>query len=375
MYAGILLSSAAYAKVPTGRTGHELLLNYEEAGDHYGVIPCYLRLQDIKPYTNECSAYVLYQGRFVRTVIPLPSVIHNRAIHNSRVSQRKLTALRQRGILVYNLQTRFSKWDIHTILSQHPQLNRHVPTTFPFKPTALQHMMRRYEDLIIKPCFGSVGKGIMRLQKSGGLWKLQYKQHRASRTARQTWATKYVDEREAIQRLDKMTRKKPYIIQQTIPLATYAGRPFDIRMTVQRSYGGAWCLTGMFAKIAPPNTFVSNVAQGGAAVSVAETLSSALPRFNRQALIDKMKLFALQHAEALAEKLPHLADVGLDVGITAEGELYFIECNGRDLRYGFKQADMLHEWKMSYAHPIGYARWLLEQGAAHAHQLPRHPSY
>lgn len=368
-YAGILLSSAAYSKIPTGRTGHESLLNYEEAGGHYGLIPCYLCLKDINLATRECTAYIQHNGRFIRAVIPLPSVIHNRAIHGGRANRMKLAALWKSGVRIYNLQTRFSKWDTHTILSQHPQLSHHVPVTFQFGRTALQKMMRQYEDLIIKPCFGSVGKGIMRLQKSGGLWKLQYKQNKQSSPGSHKWVTKYLGGQEVLYKLGRITRNEPFIIQQTIPLAVCAGRPFDIRMTVQRGYGGDWTLTGMFAKIAPPYTFVSNVGQGGSAASVTETLASVFPGFDVQMLIDRLRSFAMQLAEALAEKLPHLADVGLDVGITEQGELYFIECNGRDLRYGFNKAGMLHEWKMSYAHPMGYARWLLDQRAQLPHGL------
>ena len=36
------------------------------------------------------------------------------------------------------------------------------------------------------------------------------------------------------------------------------GRPFDIRVTVRRG----WEIAGMFAKTSPPQTFVSNIAQG-----------------------------------------------------------------------------------------------------------------
>ncbi|MDP4098477.1 YheC/YheD family protein [Paenibacillus sp. P96] len=359
-YAGILLNSAAYGKIPTGRPGHESLLNYEEAGGRYGLVPCYLRLEDINPAARECIAYIFYNGRFSRAVIPLPSVIHNRAIHGGRANRLKLASLWNNGVRIFNLQTRFSKWDIHKILSRHPTLSKHVPTSLPAGRKALTQMMNQYEDLILKPCFGSVGRGIMRLQKNGGVWRLHYKPNRQTGQKKQRWVTRYLSAQDLTYSLGRMTKKEPYIIQQTIPLATCGGRPFDIRMTVQRSYGGGWHLTGMFAKIAPSHTFVSNVAQGGSVASVLETLSIALPHLDAQVLIRKLQSFAQQIAEALAEKLPHLADVGLDVGVTEQGQLYFIECNGRDMRYGFEQAGMIHEWKMSYAHPMGYARWLLD---------------
>ena len=47
----------------------------------------------------------------------------------------------------------------------------------------------------------------------------------------------------------------------------------------------------------------------------------------------------LRIARTLASSLPHLADLGLDLGIARNGQIYFIECNGRDQRYGFRKAE------------------------------------
>jgi hypothetical protein len=65
-------------------------------------------------------------------------------------------------------------------------------------------------------------------------------------------------------------------------------------------------------------------------------------------------------AKELEEHFPNLADMGLDIGITSDGFPMFIECNARDLRTGFRNADMHSAWKESYKTPIAYGKYLLE---------------
>ncbi|MNI99677.1 hypothetical protein D3C73_1588150 [compost metagenome] len=61
--------------------------------------------------------------------------------------------------------------------------------------------------------------------------------------------------------------------------------------------------------------------------------------------------------------LPGLADIGLDIGVTGDGRVYFIECNGRDQRYGFQKAGLYEAFKDSYRRPMGYARFLYEESS------------
>ncbi|WKL03644.1 hypothetical protein Q0F98_09340 [Paenibacillus amylolyticus] len=45
------------------------------------------------------------------------------------------------------------------------------------------------------------------------------------------------------------------------------------------------------------------------------------------------------------------------------GQIYFIECNGRDQRYGFRKAGMSEHWKATYSKPMAYGRLLLEHNS------------
>ncbi|MBO0962780.1 hypothetical protein J1P26_24105 [Neobacillus sp. MM2021_6] len=74
---------------------------------------------------------------------------------------------------------------------------------------------------------------------------------------------------------------------------------------------------------------------------------------------------ALQLATALGNQLEGLADVGFDIGLKENGQPVFIECNCKDLRYSFRLAGMLYEWKQTYCNPIGYGRYIYN------HLLPK----
>src|SRR5690606_5607611 len=106
--------------------------------------------------------------------------------------------------------------------------------------------------------------------------------------------------------------------------------------------------------------FVTNVAQGGKVYTL-DHLLSAMPDADGDQVKDQLVCFALDTARHLSRYLPHIADLGLDVGITRYGYPVFIESNGKDLRYSFAEGNMHEAWKNTYRNPIGYGRYLLDR--------------
>ncbi|MDT3429156.1 glutathione synthase/RimK-type ligase-like ATP-grasp enzyme [Paenibacillus forsythiae] len=351
---GILLNAAAHRGVPQGRTGWESLACYEEAADAYGLTPCYLKLADIDPVSGCSAVYIKSQQGYKRVVIPIPEVIHNRAIYPSgNTGTQRLAA---RGVKVFNLHSRYGKDEIHRLLSLDSGLVGHLPGT-DTGSGGLIRMMEQYPDLILKPRRGSIGKGIMRLRrKDKESWTLEYLHHGQR-------ASVHIHPARLPGPLLRRVDGSSYLIQERIPLAEAGGRPFDLRVTVQRGWGGEWVVTGLFAKLAPPGGFVSNIARGGEAATASFALEQAFPA--RAAAHYRMSAagLALAVARCLERGLPGLADIGLDIGVTRDGQLFFIECNGRDQRYGFIKAGLPEIWKDSYRRPMGYARYLLDGGA------------
>ncbi|NGM83702.1 YheC/YheD family protein [Paenibacillus sp. 7124] len=351
---GILLNAAAHRGIPRGRTGWESLACYEEAAAAYGLTPCYMKLSDINPVYGYCAAYIKGPRGYKKMLLPIPQVIHNRAIY--AVGSTGTEQLAACGVKVFNRQSRYGKDEIHRLLELDSGLRRHLPDT-EAGTDGLEQMMKRHSDLILKPRRGSVGKGIMRLKRDDNEdWILNYLHNRRMMKAN-------ISPSRLPFALLNLMDTGTYLVQERIPLAEAAGRPFDLRVTVQRGWGGEWAVTGLFAKLASPGSFVSNIARGGEAAEAAFALEQAFP--SRAAAHYRMSAaaLALAVARSLESSLPGLADLGLDIAVTQDGQLFFIECNGRDQRYGFYKAGLPEIWKESYRRPMGYARYLLDGGA------------
>ncbi|MGN7168112.1 YheC/YheD family endospore coat-associated protein [Paenibacillus cellulositrophicus] len=359
---GILLNAAVHRGIPGGKTGAESLANFDEAARMFGLNACYMRLQDIDIDHRECTAFVLRGGKYVQTRLPLPKVIHNRAIYFDARSKNRIERLLNEGYIIFNGYNRYGKDEIHHLLAADPLLAQHLPYTTAAAPSSIQDMMRRYRDLILKPCTGSVGRGIMRLHASGPYWYLTY-----ARTGRtRGWTTVRLHNHRLPGILLRRISQVPFLVQERIALAEYKQRPYDLRVSIQRGINGSWSLTGMYAKVAASRMFVSNVAQGGKAFPAEPILAKSLPGIPVNSVVDSVQHLAFRVVRQLEQHLPFIADLGLDIGVTASGKPYFIECNGRDQRYGFQKAGMHQQWKNTYREPMAYARYLVNRQHAGA---------
>lgn len=353
-YVGIMVNASTYRRIPSGKTSHESLPCYEEAGRLHGVTPCFFRLKDILPGRSTVKAYTKSEYGYRKREIPVPTVIHNRSLYFKPGCITKIRELVRDGKRIFNEWNRYGKKQIHDLLSQDPDMRPHLPVTVIATDGHLRDMMQAYSALIIKPNSSSIGRGIMKLERLGDGWLLDYPANRSGRIR------KKVKFRHRIPRvLQAKLRGPAYLIQECLPLATYRDRPFDLRVTVQRNETGEWTVAGIAAKVARRNVFLTNVAQGGTVYPLEKVLTE-YPDLDPVQTKCRIEYFCLGVAGRLSRHLPHLADIGLDVGITKEGKPLFIECNGRDLRICFEKAGMQPEFQSTYCNPIGYAKYLLD---------------
>ncbi|TVX87172.1 YheC/YheD family protein [Paenibacillus agilis] len=357
---GILFNDRMLRGVAVGKTGQEKLAWYEEAASRHEVIPVYFRLEDVDMHSMQVKAYMRQGKRYVSRKIALPRVIHNRAIYTNPRYDRKIQTIIDRGYILYNQVNRYGKMTIHEILRKDPYLYPFLPETEIASEETIHTLMKRHQSLIIKPNNSSVGKGIMKMERTSRGWQAIYPT--TPRLGKQRWqqqrTTGEVIPQVILNRIRKA--KSTYLVQQTLPLSKYAGRPFDLRVSVQKCSDRNWKITGVVGKVAPTTTFVTNVAQGGAVVPFEQLVGASLPNFTAEVLLNRVSNFSLHIAHVLANILPNVADFGLDIGISPDGCPLFIECNGRDQRYSFKEAKLLQLWKATYENPIAYGASLLQ---------------
>lgn len=350
---GILLDASIFNHIPSGRTKHEKIRYYVAAGKKHGLKLCFFRLQDMDFKRKTVRAYVWKGRTFSLMRLPIPKVIHNRSMTFSRIARNKLRLLSRRGYRIYNRRTRYRKLNIHNRLKRNAKIRPHLPDTAYANRNTLAQFMGKYRSIILKPDNSSVGLGIMKVEKRGSYWVLHVPRSRFGSKWRKVRFTRKLPDY-----VLKKIQSKRYLVQQTIPLATANGRPFDFRVSVQRNGSGKWQITGVVGKLAGEKKFLTNVAQGGRIYRLPALLKH-YPALNQQHVMREMKILSLRIARTLAKSLPNLADLGLDIGIDRRGKPYFIECNARDLRYSFQKGKMRKVWRMTYENPVAYGRYLL----------------
>lgn len=354
---GILFNSKLLHSLIRGSSMHESITNYEEAAMCLQVQPVYFCLEDVDVSSMQVRAYMRLGRRYVRRLLPLPHVIHNRAIYFRSRAQAKLRTLTKRNICIYNQVNRYGKLTIHQLLLQDPCIAPHLPETKLATAAHISSMMQRHQSLIFKPDNSSIGRGVMKSERTDAGWRTQYAI--TNKQGRRQWRTAFTRSSQLPAALLRQLRKERYLIQETIPLATFHDRPYDLRVSVQRNLSGNWQITGIVGKVAPKHTFVTNVAQGGCVVPFDELAAWSLPHIRLTELYSRISQLSFAIASRLASELPHMADLGLDIGLTQDGNPLFIECNGRDQRYSFLEANQQDIWKATYENPIAYGVYLM----------------
>jgi hypothetical protein len=349
---GILFGSKEWRKIRRG-TSHEDIGLYELAARRYRIKLGYLRLRDISFRDGTVRLHERKDGEWRIRREPIPRVIHNRAIYRKPGSSAALRRLRALGIHVFNGWNRYDKMRILRLIAKNARLARYLPESAPFGRDHLSRFMRRRNAFLVKPNKGSLGRGIIKLRKrESGDWE----------ALRHNGKRRLLLQRDAVYPyLRSRLGGASYHLQEVIPLLRVRGAPFDIRVCVQRNGRGGWQVTGMYAKVSGRGKYLSNVAQGGSAVPLPRILRHTGSGMSLRALRARLRRVSLRMARHLARRLPNLADVGFDFGITRSGKIRFIEMNSRDQRYGWKLAGLHRTYRRIYANPIAFGSYLLNR--------------
>ncbi|OAS16364.1 YheC/YheD family protein [Paenibacillus oryzisoli] len=344
---GILLDRKTYLGILRKQTGYEHIDYYNQAAVELGMTPFYMCL---KHMTMKSALGLSYENnKYTLKRLPIPKVIHNRAMTLSAVSLKKLKDIAKIS-QVFNGQNRHDKLLIHRMLRASANSSAFLPPAMRYTSDNLGKAMNRYESFFVKPTNSSVGKGVLKVSVIGNLlWQVWW----GKQPPRQ------LDEQQAIAFIDEKVNGQSYLIQKTIPLAMYKGRPYDLRVSVQRGAKGLWGVTGIAGKVAANGRHVTNLARGGEAV-ICEKLfySNGFDPLVKRAQVEEA---ALQIAESLGQQIPSLSDVGMDIGIDHHGEIWLIEVNGRDQRYQYKHLKLNKTFYRTYETPMLYAKYLLSK--------------
>ncbi|WP_309121808.1 YheC/YheD family protein [Paenibacillus sp.] len=218
-----------------------------------------------------------------------------------------------------------SKWNKYRIVRSVSSLRSHIPKSKPYSKVNLKRLLARYGRVIVKPVHGSGGKGVMRVRgSSSGRIEIRYKRKKKTYSSRSA-ANRYIR---------RKSKGKGLLVQRYIRLARVQGRPFDLRVMVQRkkTSSSRWKITGRLAKVAGKGYIITNVRRSHGKVT---KVTSALRRSNlkgntaarRRRILKEVDRISLVSAKVLSRHYRYIHTVGMDIGIDRDGKVWLIEAN------------------------------------------------
>jgi glutathione synthase/RimK-type ligase-like ATP-grasp enzyme len=187
-------------------------------------------------------------------------------------------------------------------------------------------MSSRHSTLFLKPITGSLGKGIIRIEKHpGGSYICQFTNPGGVRKK------EFDSLPEVFTALSGKLKSQRYQLQQGVELITAEGRPVDFRALVQKGAQGVWTVTSVVARIASTQQFVSNIARGGSLGNVKDTLGkSSLNALQRVSVYGKLRKASLDIAASIEAQIPfHFAELGIDLAVDTQGKVWLLEVNSK----------------------------------------------
>ncbi|MBP1990481.1 YheC/YheD family protein [Paenibacillus eucommiae] len=208
-------------------------------------------------------------------------------------------------------------------LSEDSELRQYNPQTELAMPETVLSMLKQYRMVYVKPNLGTGGHGVIKAEqiKIGGTTKYRYKLDMRTYT--------FTSYEEFYRSLSRHFGPKVYLVQQGIKMLTSGGKPFDLRVMIQKNERGRWEHTGSIGRIAHPRRIVTNYHSGGTPQLIEKLLRPYMGTKGSAAYNRRLGRLGLQVARYMQKGYPNIKDIGLDIGIDKSKKPWIFEVNTR----------------------------------------------
>jgi hypothetical protein len=276
-----------------------------------------------------------------RQLYPLPGIIYNR-IPNRTLEKREevskaIDLLRQKyGPRLFN-PCFLDKWHTHAILCSNEHTNGFLPATqLLHQFRVIFDMLKKHKSVFLKPTANSLGNEMVKINIDSQ--NCYYFIHQTlGNQRREGFVTSFS---ELLRELPAITNgANTYLVQQAITLAKCEGRPFDLRLLVQKNRYGQWQKTGMAARLAGQGSISTHMFYGGTRESARKAISSAAnthgfsPKKVEKQLKTLISLFPKTIEKSVGQSFGELE---MDLGIDQQGRVWFFEANSKPFRFDEK---------------------------------------
>jgi hypothetical protein len=246
---------------------------------------------------------------------------------------------RRRDVACFNSRF-FNKWQLMAWLRKSATCRRYLPKSWRYREgMALVDLLRKHGELYLKPEQGRAGAGIMvaRWDADGGARLMRQPSAAGGRGGAGRSAVRISHYRtpeawqQAVQRAIGGER---YYVQQGVALLRHHGRPFDLRLLLQKTRHGRWAVTGIGARVAGATSITTHVPRGGSIADPAALLRATFGRKQTSALTRQLHQLAPRIARQIERASgDQLGELSLDIGIDQQARPWLFEANAKPMSF------------------------------------------
>ncbi|OME83906.1 hypothetical protein BK120_12340 [Paenibacillus sp. FSL A5-0031] len=315
---------------------------------------------DINWQQETVNGYFLNpQGGWYRKIVPLPDVVYNRLPSRKAETSASINSLRERFVrrkIPFFNWSFFNKADVYKLLDNDPEALTHLPESVSGPSSEkIKEMLEKHQFLYYKPTAGSLGVGIYRLTyhpKRG--YFARYRKGSQNVLLRFTQFSSLMRMLQA----KHGSSLNHYVVQQGIRLVEIDSCPLDFRFHMHKNGSNEWVPAGIGAKKAGRGSVTTHVKNGGSLMTPEQALGKTFGT-QADAVLEKAKLAAIKLSEAIERNYPHrLGELGLDLGIDKDGEVWMFEANAKPGRSIFKHPALRSEGRASLSYILEHCLYL-----------------
>lgn len=304
-------------------------------GRRMGVTVYVMTPEGLRPGARTVKGFLLNPRgkgpRWVAATLPLPDVVYNRIPsrrHEMRPAEQKALATLPTipGIHLFN-PSFFNKWTLYLHMGRSEKLSRLLPDTVEWKGgTRLDEMVEKHSTLFLKPVNGKAGDGMIRISRLEKGYEIIHQTLRGKQKF-------HSSDDKLRSKLKALTGDRSYILQQGINLARHRGRPFDLRLLLQKEGTGRWDVTGIGVRVAGGEAISTHVPMGGSIAPIGEVLQGLFGN-HASTVKEHLRSTVLEIARHIEkEEGKNLGEMSMDLGLESNGRIWFFEANAKPMKF------------------------------------------
>lgn len=287
--------------------------------------------------------------------LPFPQVLYDMATFpfdwkkRARAKESIRMFRKDHDLQLINSTRYFGKWQTNEALSFFAETKKNVPETSVLSHSNLIQYLDTFEFIFVKSNYGSFGEEVLRVERKGESYLC-----RTGGSVVREWV--FNSDTELYQFLvEKLSANA--IVQRGITLAKLHDQIFDMRVLCQKNKVGQWDITALNFRIAPVGGIVTNYSAGAKEILVVpgEKMPYEFLSWENVTFFTKRILLALEASFGL------MGEIGLDVGVDIQGDLWLIEANSKPNTLGYQELTSKEVCTQVYGHPLDYAQFLVKR--------------